>query len=113
MKKLQNGISWFLAFCDCRGRTKMGIFPRSPPWSRTLTHGYWAEDGKSELCGAGVSSSFFVYGLRMSFWMMCTFPLRYAPSSMAMRGVLMSPTRTADFFSSTRSLPYRFPSTRP
>jgi hypothetical protein len=41
--------------------------------------------------------------LGASFWM-STPPLKYAPSSMEMRWVAMSPVTTADCFRSTRSL---------
>ena len=66
---------------------------------------------KSELLAA-VPRSFFVWGLAMSSWLR-TFPFMYAPSSIAIRDVEMSPTRMADLFRSTRSRLYRFPSTRP
>ena len=45
-----------------------------------------AEETKSEFFAAAVSPSFFVWGLAMSSWLR-TFPFRYAPSSIAIRGV--------------------------
>src|SRR5277367_1603363 len=47
-----------------------------------------------------------------SFWI-STFPLRKAPSSMAIRCVVTSPLTTADFFNSTRSEAVTAPSNLP
>src|ERR1700758_1059630 len=42
-----------------------------------------------------------------------TLPFRYAPSSMAIRWVAISPITIADFFNSTRSVAWRLPSSFP
>jgi len=99
-----------LSFLSVQGRTwserngtSRALMQKSPidktALPRAFSRQHPAEQPHLEERAVAPSTSF----LGASFWML-TPPLKYAPSSMEMRWVAMSPVTTADCFRSTRSL---------